>query len=98
MSKWWQGYIVAVCVNQLTQDLIGKEQYLKSVDLLWMQTHWSMWAGLIVIVFCVPYIETYMKQKDLDLHERAMKLHAEADRIIKEQRRLSDEVTRLRGV
>lgn len=80
MSKWWQGFCIAICYQQLIQDLMGKETYLKSVDLLWVNTSWWVWALLIVFFFLIPTFEKWMAERDakwkLRIHELDAKINA----------------------
>ena len=57
MSDFWRGVCVAFCYQQLVQDVLGKEKYLKTVDVLWVNTHWSLWAILAILFLSIPTIE-----------------------------------------
>jgi len=62
MSQFVRGYCVAICVNGLIQDLIGKDRYIESVKLLWINTSPFMWAAGILF-FILPW-ETWLKRMD----------------------------------
>jgi hypothetical protein len=50
VNKFWVGYSIAVFQYAMTQDLMGKERYLKIVEVSWMNTPWWIWPILALFV------------------------------------------------
>lgn len=74
-SEMWRGFCIAICFVNMIQDFIGKEQYIKVLEVSWVNTHWSLWlAGIAFFAVFVPWVEWYMKSMQLDMREREAKL------------------------
>lgn len=78
MSEWFRGFSVAVCLNAMTQDLMGKEQYLEVIRVGWINTHWQMWALFIVLLLVAPLIEKHMIIRNMERRTKHMKDFVEA--------------------
>ena len=49
MNKFWAGWLVAIAINSLVQDLIGKEVYLALVMSYW----WTSWITIPLSIFLI---------------------------------------------
>lgn len=82
MSKSFSlGYITCVCVFFGFRDLVGKEKYIQSLELTWLNTKWWYWAilaFLVYFIYAINWIVQYKKEQ-LEL-KRAI---AEKDEVIK---------------
>lgn len=50
MSRILLGAAMMAAWNAMVQDLMGKEKYLRALDVLWINTHWTLWAATLLIL------------------------------------------------
>lgn len=62
-SAWWRGFCVAVLWQLLIEDALGKAQYIKVTEDLWMDTKWWYWAIGILFFLAIPYFENWLEAK-----------------------------------
>lgn len=54
MSEFTRGFCVSVCLHGMIQDIIGKEKYLKAVELTWINASpWIWFMG--ILLFLLPW-------------------------------------------
>jgi len=52
-SAFWNGFVVCACLESLRQDMIGKERYIKSVDLNWVDSRITVPIAIVGLTVCL---------------------------------------------
>lgn len=88
MNKFWVGYAVACFLRSMIQDLIGKDEYLKTVAASWVNTKWWYWPlailGVVLVVQGTKWMERWADKQDAKLRSTERKIIADIDAILKE--------------
>jgi len=59
------GFVICACYQGFIQDLLGKEKYMKALEVVWIEWHWSIWAGIgTFILLAEIYLERQEKKVD----------------------------------
>lgn len=52
-KAFWCGCFFHMGLVGFIQDWMGKQEVLRSIDENWLNTHWLMWGGVVVIAFFI---------------------------------------------
>lgn len=47
---FWYGFIAHLCASSINQDLMGKEKYIKAVDLFWIDSSITLPFAIIILI------------------------------------------------
>lgn len=47
--SFWSGFFACTFFHMFYQDLIGKEEYMRLVEMQWAELHWLVGFGLTVL-------------------------------------------------
>ena len=60
-GSFFRGLLVALLWQNMNQDLMGKEKYLKFADMFWMDTQW-WWYAIPAVILCL--VEARARSKE----------------------------------
>lgn len=65
-NKFFIGFAAAVCYQEGLHGWIGKERYLKAVDLLWTSDPWWVWLLLFLVLLFVTKLSDFFQRAEHD--------------------------------
>lgn len=61
MSDYWLGFAICFCWERMTQQWIGKDDYLNAAKLLWTNEPWWSWLLIMVLCLGLNLLRKYLK-------------------------------------
>lgn len=77
MRMFWAGILVMWAAHSIAQDAMGKENYIKYVDLTWVSGWYTIPLAVFVLLFAFDLIHTERRKKKAKKARKAKKLAEE---------------------
>jgi len=63
MKQFWAGILFYSSIQSLHQDILGKEKYMKAIDLLWIDWRITVPFAILGLIATMVLIRSSMRDK-----------------------------------